>query len=44
VVADWLKWVGDGAMVMGNNLVIVVEGIDVRSGLGGREGCRCRAG
>jgi hypothetical protein len=38
-----LKQVGDSTMVMGDNLV-VIEGIDVRSGLGGREGCRCRVG
>jgi hypothetical protein len=29
-------------MVMGDNLV--VEGIDIRSGFGGREGCRCSVG
>jgi hypothetical protein len=39
--------VGDGAIVMGDNLVAIVaivEGINVRSGLGRRAGHRCRAG
>ena len=41
MVADWLKQVRDGTVVMGDNLLII-EGIDIRSGLGGREGHRCR--